>query len=74
MGRFTRSKLSPRVLGAVLVVAGLVLAGLSLSADAIGIGATGSSFGYKQFLGTVIGLALVVTGVTLFTATPVSGG
>ena len=53
--------MSNRTLGLVLVVGGLLLALLSLGADALGLG-DHPSFGWKQILGTVVGAAVAVAG------------
>jgi len=45
-----------------MLVAGLLLALVSLFADRLGLGAT-PGFGYKQTLGLLVGAALVVLGV-----------
>jgi hypothetical protein len=46
----------------VILVVGVVLALLSLFADALGIGGK-PGFGYKQLIGLVIGVALAAYGV-----------
>lgn len=65
MSQSKQGVVPPRVLGAGLVIAGVALAALSLTADVLGIGAPGSVFGYRQFLGTVAGLSMLVVGVAL---------
>lgn len=54
-----------RMLSIVMIVVGLVLAVVSAFADQIGLGAPGSTFGWKQLLGTVIGIAILIAGVIL---------
>ena len=50
-------------LGLIIAVVGALLLAASLLADPIGIGVNeGYTFGWKQALGTVGGLTLVVTG------------
>jgi hypothetical protein len=45
-----------------LVVVGLVLALVSLLADAVGVGAA-PGLGWKQMVGTAVGIVLVVIGL-----------
>lgn len=52
-----------KTIGIVLLVAGIIALGLSLAADAIGIGSQ-TGFGWQQIAGTVAGA--VVTAVGLF--------
>jgi len=47
----------------ILIVAGLVVVGLSLLADQIGIGSHSNLFGYKQIAGTAIGAVLFSIGL-----------
>ena len=55
--------MSRKLLGLVIVIAGALLLVLSLLADPLGIGANeGYVFGWKQAVGTVVGVALVVIG------------
>jgi hypothetical protein len=44
---------------------GVILAAISALADQIGVGAPTSSFGWKQLLGLVLGIILVVAGIIL---------
>jgi hypothetical protein len=46
-----------------LIVVGLALLIVSLFADSLGFGAKGSSFGWKQMLGTIVGAGLCLGGV-----------
>jgi hypothetical protein len=46
----------------VLLAAGIVLFFISLTADAFGIG-EGTGIGWKQILGTVVGLAIAALGL-----------
>jgi hypothetical protein len=46
----------------LMLVVGLVLAIISIFADRIGLGAT-PGFGWKQTLGLLIGVALIVLGL-----------
>ncbi len=50
-----------RRMSLVLIVAGIVIAGLSALGDPLGIGGS-SDFGWKQVTGVVIGAVLVVAG------------
>lgn len=56
-----------RILAIAFIIIGALLALVSLTADFFQgtIGATGSSFGWKQLLGVVLGIILVVAGVIL---------
>ena len=54
--------MSNKTRGLVLVVGGALLALISLGADAIGMGAH-PAFGWKQILGTVVGVAIAVGGL-----------
>ena len=55
--------MSRKQLGLLIVVAGALLLVLSLLADPLGIGVNeGYVFGWKQAVGTVVGVALVVIG------------
>ena len=54
-----------RVLAIVFIVVGALLALVSAFADIIGLGAPGSSFGWKQLLGTVLGIIALVAGIVL---------
>lgn len=63
MGNERKSRV--RLAGVALVVLGLALVALSVLADYIGIGAGPMAFGYRQFIGLVIGLSMLVVGVAL---------
>lgn len=54
-----------RMLAIVFVIAGVLLALVSVFADQVGLGAQGSTFGWKQLLGLVLGLVLLIVGVVL---------
>ena len=55
--------MSRNLLGLLVVVTGALLLVLSLLADPLGIGVNeGYVFGWKQAVGTVVGVALVVIG------------
>lgn len=45
-----------------LMVGGACILALSLFADALGIGASGSSFGWKQLIGTILGAGICLGG------------
>ena len=55
--------MSQKILGWILIVGGVVVAVLSLAADAIGLGSGGDKVGGVQILGTVLGVLTVVAGV-----------
>jgi hypothetical protein len=54
-----------KVIALVLLVVGIVILGLSLLADPIGLGEVGSSFGPRQIIGTVVGALAIVVGLIL---------
>jgi sulfite exporter TauE/SafE len=54
-----------RILAIAFIVIGVILAIVSALADQIGLGAPTSTFGWKQLLGLVLGIILVVAGVIL---------
>ena len=54
-----------RILAIAFIVVGALLALVSVFADAVGLGAPGSTFGWKQLLGTVLGVIILVAGVIL---------
>ncbi len=54
-----------RILAIAFIVVGALLALVSVFADAIGFGAPGSTFGWKQLLGTVLGAIILIAGVIL---------
>jgi predicted flap endonuclease-1-like 5' DNA nuclease len=60
--------MSRRTLGIILIVAGLVLAVLSVSADMVGLGSQNDVFGLWQTAGLIAGVVLVVVGLYLFMA------
>ena len=54
--------MNQRSIGILLLIIGLILAALSLTADLIGLG-EGSGFGYKQIAGLVVGVAGIIAGL-----------
>ncbi len=54
--------MSNRTRGLVLIAAGALLVLVAVSADAIGLGGH-PGFGWKQILGTVVGVAVAVVGL-----------
>ena len=54
-----------RILAIAFIVIGVILAAVSALADSIGVGAPTSTFGWKQLLGLVFGIILVVAGIIL---------
>jgi hypothetical protein len=60
-----RGGLPPRLTGTIIASAGVALALTSLLADVLGVGTPGTTFGYRQFLGTLAGLALIVVGMAI---------
>jgi hypothetical protein len=53
-----------KTLGIILLVVGIVLLVLSLTADMIGIGST-AGFGYKQIAGSIVGVVVAIVGYVL---------
>jgi hypothetical protein len=56
--------MSKKTIGFVLIALGVVMAVVSLGADAIGIG-NRQGIGWQQLLGTAIGVIVVLVGVWL---------
>ena len=54
-----------RILAIAFIIVGALLAVVSALADQIGLGAPGSTFGWKQLLGLVLGAIILVAGVIL---------
>jgi len=50
--------------GMVLCAAGIVVVLISVAADCIGMGAF-PGFGYKQIIGTLVGIVMIVVGLGL---------
>lgn len=58
--------MSVKTIGMILIVIGVVVAVVSAAADLIGLsGATSVGFGWKQQLGTAVGVIIVLVGVWL---------
>jgi hypothetical protein len=51
-----------RWIAVVLIVVGAFMLALALFADALGLGAGGSDFGWKQLIGTMLGAGSVLGG------------
>ena len=54
--------MSQKTVSMILVIAGILLAGMSLLADTLGIGIE-IGFGWKQLAGLIVGLAAVLVGL-----------
>ena len=54
--------MNQRTIGIILLIIGLILAVLSLTADLIGLG-EGGGLGYKQITGLVVGVAGIIAGL-----------
>jgi sulfite exporter TauE/SafE len=56
-----------RILAIAFIIIGAILALISVTADFFQgtIGAVGSGFGWKQLLGVVLGIVLIVAGIIL---------
>ena len=49
-----------------LIVVGLGITAISVSADYIGLGQEwGTGFGYKQWIGTIAGIVMILAGIVL---------
>jgi Mn2+/Fe2+ NRAMP family transporter len=57
--------MSSRYLGIALIIVGLLVILVSLLADVIGIGANLYVFGWKQILGTCIGVVVCIAGIII---------
>lgn len=58
--------MSVKTIGIILIVVGVVVAVVSAAADLIGLsGATQVGFGWKQQVGTAVGVIIVLVGVWL---------
>jgi hypothetical protein len=55
-----------RWIAVVLMVVGAVMLALALFADALGIGASSSDFGWKQLIGTMLGAGIVLGGARVW--------
>ena len=54
-----------RLLAFFILIFGVLLLIASLFADPLGLGQPGTTFGWKQILGSIVGLALTAVGVKL---------
>ena len=61
--------MNQRTIALILLIIGLVLAGVSLAADPLGLG-EGTQFGYKQIIGLALGAAGVIAGLVLLLRKP----
>ncbi|RPJ25448.1 MAG: hypothetical protein EHM33_14510 [Chloroflexi bacterium] len=57
--------MTKKTLGLVLIVLGIVLLGISLAADQLGVGTAVGVMGWKQWTGTVVGALLFLAGIWL---------
>ena len=57
--------MSTKQWGVGLIVAGLIVAGVSLLADMVGVGAQPGIVGWKQILGAGAGVVMLICGVVL---------
>jgi hypothetical protein len=63
MVRNARTQLTSRIAGLVAFAGGLVLAAVSLFADAIGVSGGGEGLGWKQLIGAICGGAIALLGL-----------
>jgi hypothetical protein len=54
-----------KTIGIALIVLGVVVLVVSLAADAIGLGGA-PGFGYRQIIGTIVGVIVAVVGYVLY--------
>jgi len=54
-----------KIAGIVLLVIGAIILVLSLTADLVGIGVNPAVFGYRQIIGTIVGVIVIVAGLIL---------
>ena len=54
-----------KTMGNVLLVVGIVILLVSLTADLIGIGSVAAGFGANQIIGTIVGVIAIVAGFVL---------
>jgi uncharacterized membrane protein YgaE (UPF0421/DUF939 family) len=66
---YTEGHMSKKTLGILLIVLGVILGVVSLAADVIGIG-NEFSIGWKQLLGTAIGIIVALVGFWLALSKP----
>ena len=65
--------MSRKTLGIVLMVIGILLVVVSLVADMLGIGSV-PGFGWKQLLGTAVGVIVALVGIWMTFRKPVQKG
>jgi hypothetical protein len=54
-----------KTIGIALIIVGVVVLIVSLAADAIGLGGV-PGFGYRQIIGTIVGIIVAVVGYVLY--------
>jgi hypothetical protein len=64
--------MSKKTIGVVLIVLGVVLLLVSITADTLGIG-TGNGFGWKQAVGAIVGNLIALAGIWLSVNKPSMG-
>lgn len=57
--------MSPKTLGPILIVAGIIVGVLSVLADIIRVGMLPGTFGAVQIVGTIVGVGLIVAGIVI---------
>ena len=58
--------MNKKIAAYILIAVGILALLVSLGADVIGLGADPLNFGWKQILGSVVGVVVIVAGVFLF--------
>lgn len=54
-----------KIIGLIILIAGLIILTISVTADFIGIGSNVYVFGYKQISGTFVGIIITLIGSLL---------
>ena len=54
-----------RILGIVITIIGIIVIGICLLADVMGIGSSKGVFGYKQIIGIIAGVIVAIAGIIL---------
>ncbi len=49
--------------GIIFIIAGILMAAISLLADVLGLGGDLTAIGWKQFLGAGVGILVVIIGI-----------
>ena len=66
--------MSQKQVAIIIVVAGIIVALVSILADTLGIGSTSDKFGTRQIIGTIVGVVVVVVGAGTYVRSGRSDG